>query len=56
MIYGVVRQGYEVSIPSQQRTEAEVIAMTNVELLNALLAVIGIVIGAVAFGIALVKR
>ena len=56
IIYGVVRQGYEVSIPSQQRTEAEVIAMTNVELFNALLAVIGIVIGAVALGIALVKR
>ena len=56
MIYGVVRWGYEVSIPSQQRTEAEVIAMTNVELFNALLAVIGIVIGAVAHGIALVKR
>ena len=52
MIYGVVRWGYEVSIPSQQRTEAEVIAMTNVELFNALLAVIG----AVALGIALVKR
>ena len=30
--------------------------MTNVELLNALLAVIGIVIGAVELGIALVKR
>ena len=30
--------------------------MTNVELFNALLAVIGIVIGAVALGIALVKR
>lgn len=29
--------------------------MTNVELFNALLAVIGIVIGAVALGIALVK-
>ena len=56
MICSVVRQGYEVSIPSQQRTEAEVIAMTNVELLNALLSVIGIVIGAVALGIALVKR
>ena len=34
MIYSVVRQGYEVSIPSQQRTEAEVIAMTNAELFN----------------------
>mgnify|MGYP004600464685 FL=1 len=30
--------------------------MTNEELLNALLSVIGIVIGAVALGIALVKR
>ena len=30
--------------------------MTNVELFNALLSVIGIVIGAVALGIALVKR
>ena len=43
-------------LPPQGRTEAEVIAMTNVELFNALLAVIGIVIGAVALGIALVKR
>ena len=56
MIYGAVKRGCEVSIPPQQRTEAEVIAMTNVELFNALLAVIGIVIGAVALGIALVKR
>ena len=56
MIYSVVKQGYEASIPSQQRTEAEVIAMTNVELLNTLLSVIGIVIGAVALGIALTQR
>ena len=56
MIYSVVRSGYEVSSTSQQRSEAEVIAMTYVVLFNALLAVIGIVIGAVALGIALVKR
>ena len=56
MIYDVVKRGYEVSIPPQQRTEAEVIAMTKVELFNALLSVLGIVIGAVALGIALAQR
>ena len=53
MIYGVVRQGYEVSIPSQQRTEAEVIGMTNIELFNSLLSVAGIILSAIALGYAL---
>ena len=40
-------------LPPQGRTEAEVIEMTNVELFNSLLTVIGIIIGAVSLGITL---
>ena len=43
-------------LPPQGRTEAEVVKMTNVELFNSLLTVIGIIVSAVSLGITLSHR
>ena len=43
-------------LPPQRRTEAEVVKMTNVELFNSLLTVIGIIVSAVSLGITLSHR
>lgn len=56
IIFPVDKQGLRGRHPPQRRTEAEVIAMTNVELFNSLLTVIGIILSAMALGIALKQR
>ena len=42
--------------PPRRRTEAEVMQMSNVELLNTLLAIAGLIVGVVSLTLTLIKR
>lgn len=48
--------GFYGWFPPQRRTEAEVMQMSNVEFLNVLLAIAGLIVGVISLTLAIIKR